>query len=80
MTKWEEKAWQHFEKLKNILPQLLPHWWKKDFKFMSIDLLKSILTQKISSLRYQVKMKKTRTLTIYTFMGYDTWWQVHSRN
>jgi hypothetical protein len=33
MTKWEEKAWQHFEELKNILPQLSSHWWKKDFKF-----------------------------------------------
>jgi hypothetical protein len=33
MTKWEEKAQQHFEELKNILPQLLPRWWKKDFKF-----------------------------------------------
>jgi hypothetical protein len=33
MTKQEEKAWQHFEELKNILPQLLPYWWKKDFKF-----------------------------------------------
>jgi hypothetical protein len=33
MTEWKEKARQHFEELKNILPQLLPHWWKKDFKF-----------------------------------------------
>ena len=28
----EEEARQHFEELKDILPQLSPRWWKKDFK------------------------------------------------
>ena len=33
MTEREEKARQHFEELKRILPQLSPSCWKKDFKF-----------------------------------------------
>ena len=32
MVKEEEWAWQHFEKLKNILSTLSPHQWRKDFK------------------------------------------------
>jgi len=32
MTEKEEKAQQHFEELKCALPELSPHWWKKDFK------------------------------------------------
>jgi hypothetical protein len=28
----EEEARQHFEELKDILPQLSPRWWKKHFK------------------------------------------------
>src|SRR6266566_5441859 len=32
IIKKEEEAWQHFEELKDILLQLSPRWWKKDFK------------------------------------------------
>jgi len=32
MIEKEEQAWQHFEELKDALPILSPHWWKKDFK------------------------------------------------
>jgi hypothetical protein len=32
MTEREEKARQHFEKLKRILPEISPRWWEKDFK------------------------------------------------
>jgi len=32
MVEKEEKAWQHFEELKDILLKLSPRWWKQDFK------------------------------------------------
>jgi len=32
MVKKEEKAWQHFEELKAILPKRSPYWWKNQFK------------------------------------------------
>jgi hypothetical protein len=32
MVEKEEKARQHFEELKSILPELSPCWWKKHFK------------------------------------------------
>jgi hypothetical protein len=32
MVEAEEKAWQHFYKLKTTLPKLSPRWWKTDFK------------------------------------------------
>ena len=36
--------------------------------------------KKISSPRYQVKMKTRRSLTVFTSMGYDVWWLVRFRN
>jgi len=32
MSEMEERARQHFKELKCTLPELSPHWWKKDFK------------------------------------------------
>ena len=32
MIEKEKQAQQHFEELKDILPELSPRWWKMDFK------------------------------------------------
>ena len=32
MIEKEENAWQHFEKLKDILQMFSPGWWEKNFK------------------------------------------------
>ena len=42
----EEEAWQHFEELKNILPMLSPHWWKKDFKHYVNKFIEKCIDQK----------------------------------
>ena len=55
MTEREEKAWQHFEELKDILPKLLPRWWKKDFKSYVDKFITEYLNDKefVTSMPYE---------------------------
>jgi hypothetical protein len=46
MTEAEERARQHFERLKTTLPTQSPRWWRKDFKCSIDKFIKRCLVDK----------------------------------
>ena len=46
MIEKEENAQQYFEELKELLPELSPRWWKKDFKHYVDKFIEECLVEK----------------------------------
>ena len=46
MIEKEEKAWQHFKELKDILLMFSPSWWKKGFKSYINEFIGECLIEK----------------------------------
>ena len=53
---------------------------KRSSSLTLTNLLQSTLTRKELSLQYQVRVKKKKSLTASTSMGYGIWWLVPSKN